>query len=73
MMNTPPKIMLIGFLIVLWLGRGLLFSASPPPAGGAPSHGFELNITMGRDDSAAPGWSIRVLVGSLLLNAVWKS
>jgi hypothetical protein len=73
MMNTPPKIMLIGLLIVLWLGRGLLFGASPPPTASTGSHGFELNISMGRDDAATPGWSIRVLVGNLLLNAVWKS
>jgi hypothetical protein len=73
MMNMSPKIMLIGFLIVLWLGRGLLLGASPPPAGGAGTHGFELNISKDHDDSAAPGWSIRVVIGSLLLNAVWKA
>jgi len=73
MMNTPPKIMLIGFLIVLWLGRGQLFGASPPPEGGVGSHGFELNISMGHDDSAPSSWSIRVLAGNFLVNAVWKS
>jgi hypothetical protein len=73
MMDTPPKIMLIGFLIVLWLGHGLLFSASRPPEGGAGSHGFELNISLGRDGSAPSDWSIHVLAGSLLINAIWKS
>jgi hypothetical protein len=72
MMNTSPKIMLIGLLIVLWLGRGLLFSASPLPVVGAGSHGFELNISVHHEDSVAPGWSISVAVGGLLLNAVWK-
>jgi hypothetical protein len=73
MMNTQPKIILIGLLIVLWLGRGLLFSASPPPSSDTRSHGFELNISTGHDDAAPSGWSIRVLVGNLLVNAVWKS
>jgi hypothetical protein len=72
----PAKIILIGGLLALWLLRGSIWGdGATPPAEGPNQPGagdFEFSISRHRDDSSQSTWSLRLVAGSVLVNAIWN-